>query len=168
MMSSDISLLGAMPPRPMLRDSTSAPISNGMISSRRHASRSKRSSRRPYHLDSFAISRLPARSAQASVRLGEEFLQFGTVLRTLAEDPGPAGFVGFVVVGLADGAVELDRLNAGVGLTFGVLGVLLGKNPRCLRFRLLARLAQQIALGICELVSYGFVHQHRDLGGIEA
>src|SRR5215813_6716513 len=100
MMSSDISLLGAMPPRPMLRESTSAPISNVMMSSSRHASSSRRSSRRPYHWDSFAISRLPARSAEASIGLGKEFLQFRAMLGTLAEDPGPTGFVGLVVIGL--------------------------------------------------------------------
>ena len=88
---------------------------------------------------------------RALVGGGEELLQFCAVLRALADHPGPAGFVGFVVIKLAVGALELDGLNAGVGLAFGVLGVLLRENRHRIRFRLLPRLAQNIALSTVSL-----------------
>src|SRR6516165_4769341 len=69
-----------------------------------------------------------APSMAALIGLGEELLQFCAVLRALADHPRPAGFVGFVVIKRPVGGVELDRLNAGVGLAFGVLGVLLREN----------------------------------------
>src|SRR6185295_15936953 len=102
------------------------------------------------------------------IALGEKFLQFRPVLRALADDPGPAGFVGLVAIGLARRAVERDRLNAGLGLTFGVPGVLFGENGRRIPLRLLPCLAQKIALRIVELVPGGLVHQDRNLGGIES
>src|SRR5262245_8350687 len=168
MISSESSLLGAMPPRPTLRESTSAPISKVIVSSSRHASSSRASSRRPYQRDSVAISGPPGRSAAPSVGLGEELLQLRPVLGALTNDPGPAGLVGLVAVGLPDRAVEADGLNAGVGLALGVLGVLLGENARRLGFRLLPRLAQNIALRLGELVPDGLVHQDRHFGGVEA
>src|SRR5215831_14756570 len=109
-----------------------------------------------------------APSMAALIGLGEELLQFCAVLRALADDPRPAGFVGFVVIKLSVGALELDRLNAGVGLTFGVLGVLFGENRDRSPFRLLSRLAQKIALAIGEPVPGRFVHQDRHFGGVEA
>src|SRR5258705_12450721 len=136
-MSSDISLLGAIPPRPILRRSTSAPISKVIASSRRQAISSRVSRRRPYHWDSLAISAPHGRAANPLVGLGEEFLQLCPLLRALADHPGPAGFIGLVVVGLAGGAVELDGLNAGVGLPLRVLGVLLAEDRHRVRFRLL-------------------------------
>src|SRR5262245_4466607 len=90
------------------------------------------------------------------------------MLRALADDPLPPGFVGLVAIELALGALEPDRLNAGVGLTFDVLGVLLRENRHRIRFRLLPRLAQNIALSIGEPVPGGFVQQDRHFGGIEA
>src|SRR5262245_64033964 len=161
MISSESSLLGAMPPRPTLRESTSAPISKVIVSSSRHASSSRASSRRPYQRDSVAISGPPGGSAAPSVGLGEEPLQLRTVLGALTDDACPAGLVGLVAVGLPDRAVEADGLNAGVGLALGVLGVLLGENARRVRFRLLPRLAQNIALRLGELVPDGLVHQDR-------
>src|SRR5262249_58086931 len=86
------------------------------------------------------------------IGLGEELLQLCAMLRALANARRPAGFVGLVVIELSLGALELDRLNAGVGLAFGVLGVLLRENCHRIRFRLLPRLAQKIALGIGEPV----------------
>src|SRR5262245_63614146 len=79
---------------------------------------------------------------------GEKLLQFCAMLRALADDPRPAGFVGLVAIELALAALEPDRLNAGVGLTFDVLGVLLRENRHRIRFRLLPCLAQNIALSI--------------------
>src|SRR5215472_4211488 len=109
-----------------------------------------------------------APSIATLIGLGEKLLQFCAMLRALADDPRPAGLIGFVVIELSLGALELDRLNAGVSLTFGVLGVLLGENRHRIRFRLLPRLAQNIALGIGEPVPGGFVHQDRHFGGVEA
>src|SRR5215471_6223423 len=100
--------------------------------------------------------------------LSEEFLQFCSVLRALANDPGPTGLVGFIEIGLSGGALELDRLNAGVGLTLGILGVLFGENRHRIPLRLFSRLTQNVALCLRELVPDGLVHQDRHLGGIEA
>src|SRR5262252_3217580 len=99
-----------------------------------------------------------APSIATLIGLGEELLQLCAMLRALPNDPRPAGLVGFVVIELSVGALELDRLNAGVGLAFGVLGVLFGKNRHRSPFRLLSRLAQEIALGIGEPVPGGLVH----------
>src|SRR5215831_2482364 len=161
MMSSESSLLGAMPPRPMLRRSTSAPISKVISSSRKHASSVRASSRRPYQWDSVAMH-------VVSVGLGEEFLQLRAMLRALPQHAGPAGLVGLVVVRLAGGAVELDGLDAGVGLPLGILGVLLGEDRRRLRLGLPAGLAQHVALRIREPVPHRLVDQDRYLGRVEA
>src|SRR6516165_891360 len=99
--------------------------------------------------------------------LSEEFLQFCSVLRALANDPGPTSLVGFIEISLSGGAFELDRLNAGVGLTLGILGVLFGENRHRIPFRLFTRLTQDVALCLGELVPDGLVHQDRHLGGIE-
>src|SRR5262245_24481919 len=151
MMSSDSSLLGAMPPRPTLRRSTSAPMSNVIVRSRRHARMMSASSRRPYRSDSVAIAACPR---TASVRLGEEFLQLRPKLRALPDHTGPAGLVRLVMVGFPGGAFELDGLDAGVGLPLGVLGVLLGEERDRLGFRLLAGLAQHRALRLREPVPH--------------
>src|SRR5262245_49219671 len=164
MMSSESSLLGAMPPSPTLRSSTSAPMSNVIVRSRRQASSVSASSRRLYQWASLAMPGTPA----VLIGLGEELPQLWPVLRALADHSRPAGFVGFVAIEFSLGAVEPDRLNPGVGLTLGVLRVLFGENRRCVRFGLLTRLAQNIALSIGELVPRGLVHQDRHFGRIEA
>ena len=64
MISSDISLLRAMPPNPTLRRSTSAPMSNVMISSSKQATSNRASSRRHYQLDGLAMSDPPGRAAK--------------------------------------------------------------------------------------------------------
>src|SRR5262245_25106445 len=168
MISSDSSLLGAMPPRPMLRSSTSAPINSVIASSSRHASRSRTSSRRPYQLDSRAITGRVATSGPRLIRLGEEALQLWTMLRALAHDPGPTRLVGLVVIGPAGGTLELDGLDAGIGLPLGILGILLGEDRNRLGFSLLAGLAQHVALRVGEPVPDRFVHQDRHLGRIES
>src|SRR4051794_29863983 len=167
-MSSEASLLGAMPPKPTLRRSTSAPISSVIISNRRHASSSRVSSRRPYQRDSLAISRPCARSTTALICPGEEFLQLRPMLWVLPQDSGPARFVGFIAILFAGCAVELDRLDAAVGLTLDVLGILLGKYRHRIRFSLLPGCTQQVALRISQLVPSGFVYQDRHLGRIKA
>src|SRR6476620_8671304 len=169
MMSSEISLLGATPPRPILRSSTSAPMRKVIVSSSKHASSISASSSRSYQYDSLAMPgrRSPDQFAFTSIRLGEKLLHLFTVLRALADHPGPAGFVGFVAIELPGGALELDRLDAGLSLAFGVLGVFFGENRNRVSFRLLSRLAQQVALRVGEPVPGGFVHQDRYFGGVE-
>src|SRR5262249_56761363 len=107
-------------------------------------------------------------AGRSSIGLGEEFLQLRAVLRALPDDAGPAGLVGLVAIGLAVGAGERDGLDAGVGLTLGLLGVLLGEDRNRVRLRPLPRLAQDVALRIGELVPDRLVHQDRHLGRVEA
>src|SRR5262249_2617194 len=170
MISSEISLLGATPPRPILRSNTSAPMRKVIVSSSKHASSISASSSRPYQYDSLAMPgrRSPDQFAFTSIRLGEKLLHLLTVLWALADHPGPAGFVGLVAIELPGGAFELDRLDAGLSLAFGVLGVLFGENRDRIRLRLLTRLAQQIALRVGEPVPGRFVHQVGHFGCIEA
>src|SRR5262245_66263992 len=89
-----------MPPRPTLRESTSAPISKVIVSSSRHASSSRASSRRPYQRDSVAISGPPGGSAAPSVGLGAELLHLRTVLGPLTDDASPAGLAGLALLAL--------------------------------------------------------------------
>src|SRR5262249_201141 len=154
-MSSESSLLGAMPPSPILRSSTSAPMSSVIVRSRRQASSVIASSRRLYQWASLAMPGTPA----VLIGLGEELPQLWPGLRALADHSRPAGFVGFAAIEFSLGAIEPDRLNPRVGLTLGVLRVLLLENRRCICFGLLTRLAQNIALSISELVPCGLVHQ---------
>ena len=76
------------------------------------------------------------------------------MLRALAQNPGPAGLIGLVVIGFAGGTLELDRLDAGVGLPFGVLGVFLGEDRDRVGFRLLAGLAQNVALRVGKKIEW--------------
>src|SRR5215471_5516733 len=134
MMSSEISLLGATPPRPILRSSTSAPIRKVIVSSSTHASSISASSSRAYQCDSRAMPgrRSPGHSLM-SICLGEKLLQLCPMLRALADDAGPTGFVGFVVIQFSGGALELDRLDSGLSLALSILGILFGENRHRVR-----------------------------------
>src|SRR3954471_23588845 len=113
-----------MPP-PRLRDTTSAPIITVMTSSRRLRAMTRRSSRRPYHLDRRAM---PAPLRGGELFLREERLDLRAVLGALLDDAFPACFVGLGPIGCRAGGIEGDHLNASFGLPLGVLGVLLAED----------------------------------------
>src|ERR1700748_386813 len=121
-MSSDNSLLGGTPPRPMLRSRTSAPIITVMNRSRRPAAAIMPSSKRPYHRDTVSIlARVTALSG-----LLEEFLELRPGDGALPDDAVPAGLIGLREIGVRLGRIELDGLNAGGSLTLGFPLVLRG------------------------------------------
>src|SRR5688572_915010 len=108
-MLSETSLLHAIPPRPVLRVNTSAPISSVMPSSSRHAATIRRSSRTANALDKRSM---PAPAGWTWSLPGEELPELGTVLGTLLEHAGPARVIGFRQKRGPVGVLELDHLNA--------------------------------------------------------
>src|SRR5262245_50664797 len=167
-MSSEISLLTGTPPPPILRETTSAPIMTVIRSSRRHAAKKSASSRRPYHSDSRAMLGAHWRRSDRSLFLREEFLDLRAVFGALLDDALPARLVGLRPIGFGCRAIELDGLNAGIGLPFRIFRVLRVEYGGRFRFSEFARLAQHGPLRIGELIPGGLVEEDRDLDGIES
>ena len=134
-------MLTATPPPPTLRDTTSAPIMTVMISSSRHATKTSASSKRPYHSDSRAMPGLTWNEADRSLFLREKFLDLRAVLGALLDDALPASLVGFSPIGFGCRAIELDGLNAGIGLPFRIFRILRTEFAHRFRFSALGRLA---------------------------
>src|SRR4029078_608625 len=137
-----------------------------MSSSRTHAATTSASSRRPYHSDSRAMLEITRR--KRCLLLREEFPELCAVFGALFDDALPAGLVRFRAVGLSIGTVELDGLNAGVGLPLRVLGVLGGEFRPYFCYSEIGRLAQHGFLRVVQFIPRRLVDEDRDLGGVEA
>src|SRR3984957_16053672 len=154
-----------MPPAPMLRRNTSAPITTVMNRRSRPAVTTMPSSRCPYHRDRVSIV---APAFMGLFGLREEFLELRSGRGALADYAVPAGLIGLRQIPIRHRAFEFDRLYAGCGLSLGFLLALFGEQRDSFGFAALGRLAQHIFLRIVQPVPRILVDEHRDFGGVES
>ena len=78
-------------------------------------------------------------------------LSFGPYSRALPDDAVPAGLIGLGPVGFGRRAIELDGLDAGVGLALGfALRCPAANSATASRFAALGGLAQHVLLRVVE------------------